>query len=194
MEHIILDQILKKLPTPCGLDKKKEVRLSLPQPPALPSLSLQILATRLVISPNSLKQLLKEYQKDRATSIGERRLLPHPKPIFWRLPGQSRIRTHQSENQLASLCASVISHTCVSRCSHIINHLVRAKAKEVTLHKDGPLSETVLECYNCGCRNVFLLGFIPAKADSVVVLLCRQPCASATNLKVLLFKIGRLCL
>nr|XP_019818862.1 PREDICTED: regulator of nonsense transcripts 1 [Bos indicus] len=58
--------------------------------------------------------------------------------------------------------------------SHIVNHLVRAKCKEVTLHKDGPLGETVLECYNCGCRNVFLLGFIPAKADSVVVLLCRR--------------------
>jgi regulator of nonsense transcripts 1 len=42
---------------------------------------------------------------------------------------------------------------------------------------------TVLECYNCGCRNVFLLGFIPAKADSVVVLLCRQPCATLSNLK-----------
>ncbi|CAF5154631.1 unnamed protein product, partial [Rotaria sp. Silwood1] len=36
---------------------------------------------------------------------------------------------------------------------------------------------------NCGCRNVFLLGFIPAKADSVVVLLCRQPCASQSALK-----------
>ncbi|XP_041464914.1 regulator of nonsense transcripts 1-like [Lytechinus variegatus] len=67
--------------------------------------------------------------------------------------------------------------------SHIINHLVRAKCKEVTLHKDSPLGETVLECYNCGCRNVFLLGFIPAKADSVVVLLCRQPCATQSNLK-----------
>lgn len=67
--------------------------------------------------------------------------------------------------------------------SHIINHLVRAKANEVTLHKDGPLSETILECYNCGSRNVFLLGFIPAKADSVVVLLCRQPCGISTNLK-----------
>ena len=54
-----------------------------------------------------------------------------------------------------------------------MNHLVRAKSKEVTLHKDGPLGETVLECYTCGGRNVFLLGFIPAKADSVVVLLCR---------------------
>ncbi|KAL5479333.1 hypothetical protein EMCRGX_G022843 [Ephydatia muelleri] len=61
--------------------------------------------------------------------------------------------------------------------SHIVTHLVRSKCKEVTLHKDGPLGETILECYNCGCRNVFLLGFIPAKADSVVVLLCRHPCA-----------------
>lgn len=57
--------------------------------------------------------------------------------------------------------------------SHIVNHLVRARHREVTLHGDGPLGETVLECYSCGVRNVFLLGFIPAKADSVVVLLCR---------------------
>lgn len=57
--------------------------------------------------------------------------------------------------------------------SHIVNHLVRAKHREVTLHGDGPLGETVLECYSCGVRNVFVLGFIPAKADSVVVLLCR---------------------
>lgn len=57
--------------------------------------------------------------------------------------------------------------------SHIINHLVRAKHREVTLHSDGPLGETILECYSCGVRNVFVLGFIPAKADSVVVLLCR---------------------
>jgi len=41
--------------------------------------------------------------------------------------------------------------------SHIINHLVRAKHKEVSLHADSPLGETILECYNCGCRNVFLL-------------------------------------
>ncbi|CAG0894471.1 unnamed protein product [Darwinula stevensoni] len=67
--------------------------------------------------------------------------------------------------------------------SHIINHLVRAKHKEVTLHKDGPLGETVLECYSCSSRNVFVLGFIPAKADSVVVLLCRQPCAAQSSLK-----------
>ncbi|RIB22604.1 ATP dependent helicase [Gigaspora rosea] len=67
--------------------------------------------------------------------------------------------------------------------SHIINHLVRAKHKEVALHPDSTLGETTLECYNCGCRNVFLLGFIPAKSDTVVVLLCRQPCAAMPSSK-----------
>jgi hypothetical protein len=67
--------------------------------------------------------------------------------------------------------------------SHIINHLVRAKHKEVCLHQDSPLGETILECYQCGCRNAFLLGFIPAKTESVVVLLCRDPCASGGGLK-----------
>ena len=57
--------------------------------------------------------------------------------------------------------------------SHIVNHLVRARCHEVTLHKEGPLGETILECYNCGCRNVFKLGFVPAKGESVVMLLCR---------------------
>ncbi|KAK4472513.1 hypothetical protein MN116_002682 [Schistosoma mekongi] len=65
--------------------------------------------------------------------------------------------------------------------SHIINHLVRARAKEVTLHKDGPLKDTLLECYVCGSRNVFLLGFVPAKSESVVVLLCRNVCANANK-------------
>ncbi|CAK9780109.1 unnamed protein product [Cutaneotrichosporon oleaginosum] len=65
--------------------------------------------------------------------------------------------------------------------SHIVNHLVKAKHKEVILHKDGELSETTPECYNCGSKNVFLLGYIAAKSDTVVVLLCRQPCASLTN-------------
>jgi len=32
-------------------------------------------------------------------------------------------------------------------------------------------------------RNVFLLGFIPSKTDSVVVILCRQPCAQQNTLK-----------
>ncbi len=67
--------------------------------------------------------------------------------------------------------------------AHIITHLVRSRHKEVILHKDSPLGETVLECYNCGVKNVFLLGFIPAKSDTVVVLLCRQPCAAQSGSK-----------
>ncbi len=45
------------------------------------------------------------------------------------------------------------------------------------------MGDTVLECYNCGTKNAFLLGFIPAKSDTVVVLLCRQPCAASSSNK-----------
>mmetsp|Transcript_14828 Transcript_14828/g.28549 ORF Transcript_14828/g.28549 Transcript_14828/m.28549 type:complete len:1265 (-) Transcript_14828:1434-5228(-) len=67
--------------------------------------------------------------------------------------------------------------------SHVVSHLVRAKHKEVALHKSSQMGETLLECYNCGCRNVFLLGFIHARAEDVVVLLCREPCLSSNSLK-----------
>ncbi|KAF3058101.1 Regulator of nonsense transcripts 1 like protein [Daldinia childiae] len=67
--------------------------------------------------------------------------------------------------------------------SHIVNHLVRARHKEVQLHPQSTLGDTTLECYNCGTKNVFLLGFIPAKSDTVVVLLCRQPCAATPSSK-----------
>ncbi|XP_051216149.1 regulator of nonsense transcripts 1 homolog isoform X1 [Lolium perenne] len=77
--------------------------------------------------------------------------------------------------------------------SHIVNHLVRAKHKEVCLHKDSPLGETILECYNCGCRNVFLLGFISAKAENVVVLLCREPCLNVNALKDMNWDLSQWC-
>eukprot|EP01022_Parablepharisma_sp_SALTPOND_P016227 TRINITY_DN234_c0_g2_i1.p2 TRINITY_DN234_c0_g2~~TRINITY_DN234_c0_g2_i1.p2 ORF type:complete len:1040 (+),score=86.45 TRINITY_DN234_c0_g2_i1:3145-6264(+) len=67
--------------------------------------------------------------------------------------------------------------------SHIVRHLIKAKHKEVSLHADSALGETVLECYNCGCRNIFLLGFVPAKAEKVVMLLCREPCLSSGAIK-----------
>mmetsp|Transcript_9231 Transcript_9231/g.27028 ORF Transcript_9231/g.27028 Transcript_9231/m.27028 type:complete len:763 (-) Transcript_9231:654-2942(-) len=62
----------------------------------------------------------------------------------------------------------------VTAGSHAVQHLVRARHKEVSLHPESPLGDQVLECYNCGGRNVFTLGFIPATSDSVVVLLCRD--------------------
>ena len=72
------------------------------------------------------------------------------------------------------MCNTTKKWFCNSRGStsgsHIVNHLVRAKCKEVTLHKDGPLGETVLECYSCGNRNVFILGFIPAKGSLDVLI------------------------
>eukprot|EP01060_Flectonema_neradi_P034843 TRINITY_DN6245_c0_g3_i1.p1 TRINITY_DN6245_c0_g3~~TRINITY_DN6245_c0_g3_i1.p1 ORF type:complete len:1030 (+),score=189.36 TRINITY_DN6245_c0_g3_i1:47-3136(+) len=70
-----------------------------------------------------------------------------------------------------------------SSVSHIIYHLVRSKNKEVSLHPESPLGDTTLECYNCGSKNVFLLGFIPAKSESVVVLLCREPCLYSNQLQ-----------
>ena len=60
--------------------------------------------------------------------------------------------------------------------SHIVSHLVKSRHKEVSLHSDSPLGDATLECYLCGGKNVFLLGFVPSKQDAVVVLLCREPC------------------
>lgn len=59
----------------------------------------------------------------------------------------------------------------------IINQHFHSKCKEVSHHWDSPLREMVmlLECYNCGSKNMFLLRFIPAKADSIVLLLCCVP-------------------
>lgn len=60
---------------------------------------------------------------------------------------------------------------------HLINHLIKSGHKEVALHPDSPVGDAILECYNCGCKNIFLLGYIQSKEDDVIVLLCRQPCA-----------------
>ena len=95
---------------------------------------------------------------------------------------------------------------CVARCvesgkwfcnwtggtsgSHLVQHLVRAKHRTVCLHKDSPLGETVLECYNCGNRNVFLIGFVPAKTESVVVLLCRVCVETVPALKSMDWDLG----
>lgn len=57
--------------------------------------------------------------------------------------------------------------------SHLVHHLVKSRSHQVQLHPNSPLGDTVLECYNCGGKNVFVLGFVPASTSSVVVLLCR---------------------
>ncbi|EDN91568.1 hypothetical protein SS1G_00971 [Sclerotinia sclerotiorum 1980 UF-70] len=120
------------------------------------------------------------------------------------------LRGLDDEKELpAHACAycGIHSPSCVVKClgcnkwfcsargtatsSHIVNHLVRARHKEVQLHPMSTLGDTVLECYNCGIKNVFLLGFIPAKSDTVVVLLCRQPCASAPSSKDMSWDVSK---
>lgn len=72
-----------------------------------------------------------------------------------------------------------VSYQCHS-CFHV---QVKAKLKEVQLHKDSPLGDTVLECYNSGSRNVFALGFVPVKAENTVVLLSRDTPQNAAGIK-----------
>ncbi|AEF13567.1 hypothetical protein PICST_73544 [Scheffersomyces stipitis CBS 6054] len=65
--------------------------------------------------------------------------------------------------------------------SHIVTHLVMSRHNQVSLHEDSDLGDTTLECYNCGNKNVFILGFVSAKQESVVVILCRLPCAQSKD-------------
>lgn len=73
--------------------------------------------------------------------------------------------------------------SCVS--SGAARAQVKAKVREVQLHRDSPLGDTLLECYSCGSRNTFGLGFVPVKSENSVVLLCRDHNASASGIKEL---------
>lgn len=66
--------------------------------------------------------------------------------------------------------------------SHIVTHLVLSKHNQVSLHEESDLGDTTLECYNCGNKNVFILGFVSAKEESVVIILCRLPCAQKKDI------------
>jgi regulator of nonsense transcripts 1 len=67
--------------------------------------------------------------------------------------------------------------------SHIVTHMVVAKHTSIKLHSDGPLGDGPLECFVCGARNIFSLGFIPSKEESVVVIICREPCLHSQTLR-----------
>ena len=41
---------------------------------------------------------------------------------------------------------------------------VKARKRECQLHRDSPLGDALLECYACGSRNAFALGFVPVRA------------------------------
>ena len=60
--------------------------------------------------------------------------------------------------------------------SHIVNHLVRARHRTISLHLESPIGDAPLECYQCGGRNIFVLGFVASDLEDTVILLCRDSC------------------
>ena len=72
-----------------------------------------------------------------------------------------------------------------------MNHLVRSRSHQVQLHPESPLGDTVLECYNCGSKNAFVLGFVPSASTSVVVLLCRVCVETVPELKDMEWELGQ---
>ena len=60
--------------------------------------------------------------------------------------------------------------------SHIIFHLTKSKHKEVYLSQASQVGEITLQCYNCSCKNIFLLGFLESKEGGNGFIICREPC------------------
>ena len=60
--------------------------------------------------------------------------------------------------------------------SHIIFHLTKSKHKEVYLSQASQVGEITLQCYNCACKNIFLLGFLESKEGGNGFIICREPC------------------
>ena len=93
-------------------------------------------------------------------------------------------------------CVETQKWLCNATCaggggSHLINHLVRSRSSQVQLHPESPLGDTVLECYNCGSKNAFVLGFVPSSSTSVVVLLCRVCVETVPELKDMDWELGQ---
>ena len=53
---------------------------------------------------------------------------------------------------------------------------VKARMRECQLHRDSPLGDALLECYACGSRNAFALGFVPVRAGP-----CMLECEDARS-------------
>ena len=69
--------------------------------------------------------------------------------------------------------------------SHLIIHLVRAKHKTIKLHKESALGDIILECFFCGRRNIFALGFAPYRANKTneLIICCRKfNCSSSETI------------
>lgn len=67
--------------------------------------------------------------------------------------------------------------------SHIIFHLTKSKHKEICTSADSDFGKMVLACYNCNCKNIFLLGFLESKDKKTGLILCREPCLATCKLE-----------
>ena len=76
-------------------------------------------------------------------------------------------------------CNGKVDNLCPS---HIIFHLTKSKHKEVFLSQASQVGEITLQCYNCSCKNIFLLGFLESKEGGSGFIVCRV--ASLTEFKI----------
>ena len=55
------------------------------------------------------------------------------------------------------------SHRETSKLKYVLCSQVKGRKRDCQLHAQSPLGDTLLECYSCGSRNAFALGFVPLK-------------------------------
>lgn len=67
--------------------------------------------------------------------------------------------------------------------SHIVFHLTKSKHKEICTSSASDFGKMVLVCYNCNCKNIFLLGFLESKDKKTGLILCREPCLATCKLE-----------
>lgn len=68
----------------------------------------------------------------------------------------------------------------VASCA--IAHLATSRLRACRLHPASPLGDAPLECYSCGGRNPFVLGYVPLRGEDTVLMLCRDTPATAPGL------------
>lgn len=67
--------------------------------------------------------------------------------------------------------------------SHIVFHQTKSKHKEIYVGEQSQVGEMVMECYNCNCKNIFLLGFLESKEGDSGFILCREPCLTTCKIE-----------
>ena len=78
----------------------------------------------------------------------------------------------------------------VGAASCAIAHLATSRLRACRLHAASPLGDAPLECYSCGGRNPFVLGYVPLRGEDTVLLLCRDTPAAAPGLRGLDVDLG----